>query len=372
MTTNQTPARSPLFDAYAGPFLHTPNRIVMAPMTRFRSDPVTGVPGPEVSTYYAQRASAGLIITEGTWVSPEGSGGPGVPGLMTREQADGWRPVTDAVHAAGGRIFAQLWHVGRVGHPRANPAGLEPIAPSAVRAPGLLHLGTDKVPTIEPKAMSRAQIAQTIDAFALAAAHAIEAGFDGVELHGANGYLIQQFLGSNTNLRNDEYGGTLVGRRRFLLDLVERVLDQVGPGRVAVRVSPGNPENGVVEEDPADLYRGLVSHLATRELAYLHVSEKGRYPALADLREHWPHTLIGNYDPPVPSDRDLGERLLGSKHADLVAYGRLFIANPDLPARFARNAEMNETDEEHLYAGGAHGYTDYPFLDGITGEGMAS
>jgi N-ethylmaleimide reductase len=358
--------RSPLLTPYTGPHLRLPNRLAMSPMTRYRADPVTGVPRPEIAVYYAQRASAGLIITEGIWPTRQGIGGPGVPGLADDAQRAGWQPVTSAVHAAGGRIFAQLWHVGRLAHPAALPDGCWPVAPSAVRAPGTVHIGDSSLETVTPRAMTRAGIAATIESFAAAARRAVDAGFDGVELHGANGYLIHQFLADNTNQRTDSYGGSDANHRRFALELVDAVAGAIGPDRLGVKLSPANPENGLVEERPAERYQVLVSELDRLGLAYLHLSEKASYPAHADLRGCWSGMLIGNYDPPEPSGQARGEALLATGNADVVAYGRLFISNPDLPARFAIGAPLSPIDPAHLYRGGPRGYTDYPALDART------
>ncbi|GLZ80143.1 alkene reductase [Actinorhabdospora filicis] len=348
-----------LLTPYVSPALRLPNRVAMAPMTRFRADAVTGVPHAATAAYYAQRASAALIVTEGVFTEWRGRGEAGVPGLLTDGQAAGWAGVTTAVHAAGGRIFAQLWHVGRLNHHLNNPGAERPIAPSAVAAEGLVRAGDAKVPFEVPEAMTAQDIDAVIAGFAEAARKAVAAGFDGVEIHGANGYLFKQFHGDNTNLRTDGYGGSVNGRVRFTVETVEAVAEAVGAERVGLRVSPDNPENGVAESDPAGLYRVLATTLDPRGLAYLHVSEKGRYPAIADLRKHWSGTLIGNHDPADPTDRATGEAMIAAGHADIVAYGRSFIANPDLPRRFATGAPLAGINEEHLYAGVPDGYTDY-------------
>jgi N-ethylmaleimide reductase len=348
---------TPLLNPYASTRLNLPNRIAMAPMTRGRADDETGVPHPLAATYYAQRAAAGLIITEGTWPVFLGKGGPGIPGLATREQVLGWRGVTDAVHALGGRIFAQLWHVGRISHPKTLN-GATPLAPSPVRPAGLVHIASGKAEYVAPRAMTVEEIAETVEGFAAAARNAIAAGFDGVELHGANGYLIHQFLADNTNLRTDAYGGPVTNRIRFALEAVEAVAAAVGPERVAIRLTPGNSENDVAEADPAAIYHPLVGELDRLGLAYLHISEKGTYPALEEMRPRWSGTLIGNYDPPTPTDQALGESLLTRGLADVVAFGRLFIANPDLPARLATGAPLKIAPESVHYVGGAHGYVD--------------
>ncbi|RSN70392.1 alkene reductase [Actinomadura sp. WAC 06369] len=354
---------SDLLRPYAGPHLDLPNRIAMAPMTRGRADDATGVPNPLAAEYYAQRAGAGLIVSEGIWPNPFGKGGPGIPGLATDAQVEGWRAVTGAVHAAGGRIFAQLWHVGRMTHPLTLPDGAPPVAPSAVRIESdPIFTREGMVEHVVPRPLTTAEAEATIADFADEARAAIRAGFDGVEVHGANGYLIQQFLAENTNRRTDRFGGSASGRLRFALDVVEAVADAVGPERTGLRISPGNPENEIAEEDPQATYRALVDALEPRGLAYLHVIERGAYGALADLRPRWSGTLIGNYNGPEPTARRAGEEALAAGLADVFSFGRLFIANPDLPRRFAADAPLAQYDPRLIYGGGAEGYTDYPAL----------
>ncbi len=276
----------------------------MAPMTRGRADDATGVPHPLTGTYYAQRATAGLIVTEGLWPHVLGKGGPGIPGLVTDAHVAGWREVTGAVHAAGGTIFAQLWHVGRMTHPLNLPGRATPRAPSAVRIEGEpIYTGQGDVEHVTPRAMTTAEAEATIADFAAAARNAIRAGFDGVEVHGANGYLVQQFLAENTNRRTDRFGGSRTGRLRFAVDVVEAVAAEVGPERVGLRISPHNPENEIAEEDPEGTYRTLVDTLDRLGLAYLHVIERGAYGALADLRPRWSGTLIGNFNGPHPTSQ---------------------------------------------------------------------
>ncbi|MBF6214872.1 alkene reductase [Nocardia puris] len=343
--------------------LDLPNRVAMAPMTRGRADDATGVPHPLTKDYYAQRASAGLIVTEGIYPHILGKGGPGIPGLVDDAQVAGWREVTDAVHAAGGRIFAQLWHVGRMTHPLVLPGGATPLAPSPVRITGS-RIFTDQglVEHVTPRAMTTSEADATIEHFAAEARNAIAAGFDGVEVHGANGYLIQQFLAENTNRRTDRYGGSRNGRLRLAVDIVTAVAAAVGAERVGLRVSPDNPENEIAEQDPQGTYRALVDALDPLGLAYLHVIERGEYAALADLRPRWSGTLIANFNGPSPTTRDAGEKVLSSGLADVFSFGRLFLGNPDLPARFASGAPLNDYARELIYGGGAEGYTDYPAL----------
>ncbi|MUN41163.1 alkene reductase [Actinomadura litoris] len=352
---------SPLLLPYEGPHLTLRNRIAMAPMTRGRADDVTGVPNPLTARYYVQRAGAGLIVSEGIWADPLGKSGPGVPGLVTDAQVAGWREVTDAVHAAGGTIFAQLWHVGRLTHPITLPDGAAPVAPSAVRIESQqVFTARGDVDHVTPRALTTAEAEGVIAAFAAEARNAIRAGFDGVEIHGANGYLIQQFLAENTNLRTDRFGGSREGRIRFALDVVEAVTAEVGPERVGLRISPDNPENEIAERDPRGTYRALVDALDPLGLAYLHVIERGAYQALADLRPRWSGTLIGNYNGPEATGQGAGEEALAAGLADVFSFGRLFLSNPDLPSRFATGAPLAPFDPATVYGGGAEGYVDYP------------
>lgn len=340
--------------------LELPNRIVMAPMTRFRANE-DGVPQPFVADYYAQRAGAGLIITEGIWPSFQGQSGWRMPGLVTAEHVAGWRRVTEAVHAAGGRIFAQLMHGGRQAHPLARIDGGMPVAPSAVPVPYRQHTRVGKSDPVVPRPMTHADIRTAITDHVMAARNAVEAGFDGVELHGANSYLIHQFLADNTNLRTDEYGGDIAGRIRFAVELTEAVAEAIGPDRLGLRLSPGNPQFGMVERDPAPVYRALVDALDPLGLVYLHLTEPLTYSALADLRPRWHGTLIANVgENREPTTREDGEAVLGKGLADLVSYGRAFIANPDLPERFALGAPLADLDEDLLYTHGPEGYSDYP------------
>lgn len=354
---------SPLLLPYDGPHLRLRNRIAMAPMTRGRADDVTGVPHPLTARYYAQRAAAGLIVTEGLWPNVLGKGGPGIPGLVTDEQVAGWRAVTDAVHAAGGTIFAQLWHVGRMTHPLNLPGGATPLAPSPVRIEGEpIYTNRGNVDHVPPRAMTTAEVEATIADFATAARNAVRAGFDGVEVHGANGYLVQQFLAENTNRRGDRFGGSRAGRLRFALDVVEAVAAEIGPERVGLRISPHNPENEIAEQDPQGTYRALVDALDPLGLAYLHIIERGAYGALADLRPRWSGTLIGNFNGPEPTSPRAGEQVLAVGLADLFSFGRLFISNPDLPGRLAAGAPLAPHIPDLVYGGGAEGYVDYPAL----------
>ncbi|GGU99062.1 alkene reductase [Streptomyces spectabilis] len=353
-----------LLTPYAAPFGHLPNRMVMAPMTRFRGEE-DGTPQPIVADYYAQRASAGLIVTEGIWPSSRGQSGWRIPGLETAAHVAGWRRVTEAVHAAGGRIYAQLMHGGRHGHPLSRIDGDAPAAPSVVVSPELVHVRDGgKAEPVTPRVMTVDDIRTAVDDHVAAARNAIEAGFDGVELHGANSYLIHQFLADNTNLRDDAYGrGSMENRIRFAVEVVRAVADAIGAERLGLRLSPGNPQFGMYEADPGPVYRALLDEIDGLGLAYLHLTDNDRYPALDDLRPHWSGTLIANVgENGDPTTKEAGEAVVADGRADLVSYGRAFLTTPDLPHRFAVGAPPNDLDAAHLYTNGAEGYTDYPAL----------
>ncbi|MEV1003783.1 alkene reductase [Nonomuraea sp. NPDC050202] len=333
-----------------------PHRLVMAPMTRDRSTP-EGVPTELNAEYYAQRASHALIITEGTQPSADGQGYLLTPGIYHDGQIAGWRKVIDAVHAAGGRIVIQLMHVGRISHPDNTPHGRRPVAPSAIRPKGTMFTasGPQEMPT--PRALSTQEVAATVDDFRHAAAAAVAAGADGVEIHGANGYLVHQFLSDNTNQRTDRYGGSLDNRIRFAVEVAAAVAGEIGAERTGLRISPGNPYNDIAESDTAELYPALLDALRPLGLAYLHVMHTGEEALLETLRAQWPATLIlnrGGTDLPTRAkDIDNGT-------ADLVSVGALALANPDLVERLRAGAELNVPDPATFYGGGAAGYTDYP------------
>ncbi|QLY28400.1 alkene reductase [Nocardia huaxiensis] len=344
--------------------LNLPNRVVMAPMTRLRSHR-DGSPTAEVARYYTQRAEAGLIVTEGIWPHPSGQSEAWVPGLHTDAHEHAWRHVTESVHAAGGRIFAQLMHGGRKGHPGARIDGSIPAGPSAVIDAEHVHLYDDtKAAPIIPAVMSRTDIDAAVTHFADAARRAIAAGFDGVELHGANSYLLHQFLADNTNLRTDEYGGSIANRLRLPLRVLTAVTDAIGAHRTGLRLSPGNPQFGMRETDPAPLYRALLSEIDGAGLAYLHLTDDDAYPALRDLRPRWSGPLIAN----VGENRDrttpsAAHAVLAAGLADLVSFGRAFLANPDLVQRIAHDLPLAPVREEVLYGREGVGYTDYPRWD---------
>ena len=339
--------------------LALPNRVVMAPMTRVRAA-ADGQATPSMATYYAQRATAGLLVTEGVQPSPIGQSNPGTPGLHTDEQTASWRQVTEAVHTNGGRIFAQLMHGGRVSH--SDTTGLPPIGPSAVPAVGEVFTPTGPKPAPTPRALETHEVPEHAESYAQAARRAVEAGFDGVELHGANGYLISQFLSSNANLRTDGYGGSVAGRIRFAVEAAAATADAVGAARTGIRLSPGGSFWGVQETEVCELYTALLTELARLELAYVHFEATVDEPTLVALRRAWPSAFIVN--PVIPTgpkqaDRAAADHWLGLG-ADLISFGRAFIANPDLVERLRTGAPIAPFDESTLYSGGDAGYLTYP------------
>ncbi|GAA3482208.1 alkene reductase [Streptomyces yanii] len=352
-----------LFEPVRHGRLELPNRMVMAPMTRSRAHG-DGVPTPSMATYYAQRASAGLILTEGTQPSLQGQGYPMTPGIHTDEQVAGWRAVTDAVHAAGGRILLQLQHSGRVGHPGVH--GLTPVAPSAVRADGQIFTPEGPKDYVEPRALTTAEVEDIVAEFTRAAERAVEAGFDGVELHSAMGYLLHQFLSDNANLRTDVYGGSLQNRIRFVVEVVEGVAGAIGADRVGLRISPAKALNDITEGDSAALYTALLGELAPLGLAHLHLVAAEDEDVNDKIRAAWPGLLMVNPlnsfpQPPEDGGRENAEQWL-RRGADLISFGRGFLANPDLVARFRADAPLNALVPEGLYGGGDGGYIDYPVL----------
>jgi N-ethylmaleimide reductase len=343
--------------------LRLANRIVMAPMTRSRAYGPGTTPTDLMATYYAQRASAGLIVTEGIQPSAVGQGYPDTPGLHTAEQVDAWRKVTDAVHAAGGVIFAQLMHTGRIGNPDLLPGDLIPVGPSAVAAQGQLYTHEGMKPYSTPHPLTEQEIADTIADFVQAARNAIAAGFDGIELHGANGYLIHQFLSSNANQRTDGWGSTIDGRVRFAVEVTTAVTKAIGGDKVGLRISPGNGLGDLTEDDLDQTYKTLVAAIADLDLAYLHIGEAaGQRPLTASLRAQWPGVLILNpaTEPNPTGPNELA--LLEDRTADLISFGALFLANPDLPARLAAGGPFNTPDRAGFFGGDHRGYTDYPAL----------
>jgi N-ethylmaleimide reductase len=355
------------FEPLTAGSLQLANRIVMAPMTRSRANGT--LPTSDTATYYAQRAGAGLIITEGIQPSAIGQGYPFTPGLHTTDQVTAWRQVTEAVHAAGGLIVAQLMHTGRIGHPSNTEAvghgALTPVGPSPVRAEGPLFTASGLQDHVVPDELTESQIQETIADFATAARNAIDAGFDGVEIHGANGYLLHQFLAPNANQRTDAWGGSVENRIRFTVEVVRAVTSAVGADRTGIRLSPANGLGDLVEDDHTEVYPTLVSALDTFHLAYLHLVEAGD-PALTPvLRARWSGTLILNPVGPDIADHAARLDLVAAGAADAVSFARLFISNPDLVARLAAGAELAEPDLSKAYGGDHQGYTDYPTLAGL-------
>jgi N-ethylmaleimide reductase len=359
-----------------------PHRIVMAPLTRSRSRQPGNVPTALNACYYAQRASAALIVSEATQVSMQGQGYAWTPGIHSREQVEGWRLVTDAVHRAGGLIFLQLWHVGRISHPSLQPDGMLPVAPSAIQPAGQAFIENERgegelAPFVTPRALQIEEMPYVVRQYARGARNALAAGADGVEIHAANGYLLDQFLESGTNRRTDEYGGPVENRARLLLEVVKAVSQVWGPDRVGVRLSPLGAINDISDDDPEATFGTVAARLSDYRLAYLHVVnpalaavEHGTEPdprplRMVDLmRDKYRGTLIlaGGFD------QDSAESWLRQGRADLIAFGRKFLANPDLPERFRLHAPLNADDRPTYYGGGAKGYTDYPTLAQERGE----
>lgn len=348
-----------LFDRTTIAGLTLPNRVVMAPMTRVRAA-AGGLATPSMATYYAQRASAGLIVSEGVQPSLIGQSNPGTPGLHTDEQVASWRPVTDAVHANGGRIFAQLMHGGRVSHHETT--GHQPVSPSAVPLGADVFTPTGLKPAPAPRALEAHEVPEHAASYAGAARRGIDAGFDGVELHGANGYLISQFLSSNANLRTDSYGGSVANRIRFAVEAVAGTVDAVGGARTGIRLSPGAGIWNAHETEVPELYAALLVELAPLDLAYVHLEATTDEATLLELRRAWPGTLIVNPTFPMGPERverAAADRWLGLG-ADLVSFGRAFIANPDLVERLRAGLPLAADDQATWYAGGDAGYLTYP------------
>jgi N-ethylmaleimide reductase len=363
--------RSALLEPLQLGALYLPNRMVMAPLTRMRAAPI-GMPTPLMADYYGQRASAGLIITEGTAVSPRAHGYPASPGIYTREQIAAWRTITDRVHGMKGRILMQIQHNGRNSLPAYNADGSLPVAPSAIP-----YIGKVYTPAFEPldppapRALESAEIPALIEAFSKAAINAMAAGFDGVEIQGANGHLIDQFLCDGSNKRTDAYGGSIAGRARFLLEIVDSIITVVGADRLGVRLSPYGRYGGISDTDPLALFSYVAEELSRRQVAYLHLIEASaseigitdelhaNAPNNAALFRHaflGPLLSAGAYTP------ESGESALANGRADAITFGRLFIANPDLVARVRQGALLNIPDRSTFYGGAARGYTDYPTM----------
>lgn len=338
--------------------LTLPNRFVMAPMTRSRADD-TGVPRDLVAAYYEQRASAGLIISEGVYPSAMGKGYVRTPGIETDAQVAAWKRVTAAVHARGGRIFMQLMHCGRISHPSLLPDGAIPAAPSAIKPAGQTWTGTGMQEFVTPRTLTVAEIANIVESFRLATRRALAAGFDGVELHAASGYLPEQFLSSGSNQREDEYGGSVANRSRFILEVLTAMADEAGSDRVGIKISPEMGFNDIVDAAPQETYTFLVEQLNKLKLAYLHVAVFGAttdYHALLRPRFDAAYLIGGGLN------QAKAEALLAEGRADATVFGSSFLANPDLPERFRQGAALNTPDKATFYTPGAQGYTDYPPL----------
>ena len=348
------------------------NRVAMSAMTRCRTGQ-NNVPNEMNVTYYAQRASAGLIMTEATQISPQGIGYMNTPGIHTPEQTMGWKPVTDAVHEKGGIIFLQLMHCGRVSHPLLMEGGESPVAPSSIILEGEVYTPKGKLPYEVPRALETDEIPAIVNDYRNASRFALDAGFDGVEVHAANGYLPNQFLESGSNQRTDRYGGTIQNRARFVLEVIDAVTGICGQDRVGLHISPCNPFNSMNDADPEETYQYLVNEVNAFELAYLNaveidLSEPGAYDmpnfnaALNYITFELKKIFSGTYITNGGYDLESGNAVLSSGNADIVSYGRHILANPDLPERFARNAPLNEPDPNTFYLGEEKGYIDYPFL----------
>jgi len=355
---------SKLLEPYKLGPMTLPNRLVMAPLTRNRA--VAGmVPSPLAVEYYGQRASAGLLITEASQISQQGQGYQDTPGIYSKEQVAGWRKVTERVHGRGGRIFIQIWHVGRISHTTLQPNGGAPVGPSAIRAKGKTFVGGTFTDISEPRALALEEIPEIVDDFRRATVNAIEAGFDGVEIHGANGYLLDQFAKDGANKRTDAYGGSIENRARLMLEVTKAVASEAGPERTGIRISPVTPSNDISDSDPQPLFEHIVDHLNALKLVYIHVIEGAtggpRDVAPFDyrsLRKRFNGVYIANNG----YDFALANKVLAANEADLIAFGKLFIANPDLVERLKRGAPLNAPDKATFYGGDAKGYTDYPTL----------
>ncbi|QDV07907.1 N-ethylmaleimide reductase [Planctomycetes bacterium Poly30] len=370
-TSADSPSTDPLLREFTLGDLRLPNRMVMAPMTRNRAG--EGLAPTEMNArYYGQRASAGLIITEATQVTRRGLGYPNTPGIHTDAQVSGWRRVTNAVHLKGGRIFAQLWHVGRISHPDLQENGELPVAPSAVKPEGEAMTEEGKKPFVEPHALTVEEIRDVVQQYKHGAVCAKSAEFDGVEVHAANGYLIDQFLQDRSNQRTDDYGGPIENRMRFAIEVLEAVLEVWPAHRVGIRISPCSDFNDMGDSDPGALFRAFVEKLDSYGLAYLHLIEGNAHEGAeedlevptADVRSWFSGPLMLNSG----YTKERGNEAISKRDAELISFGRPYIANPDLVQRFAQDAELNEPDHDTFYGGGEEGYTDYPTLHDTRGE----
>jgi N-ethylmaleimide reductase len=355
---------SKLFEPFKLGPITLPNRLVMAPLTRNRA--VAGlVPSPLAVEYYGQRASAGLLISEASQVSQQGQGYQDTPGIYSKEQVAGWRKVTDRVHERGGRIFIQLWHVGRVSHTSLQPNNGAPVAPSAIRANGKTYAGGTFTDISEPRALTLEEIPGIVEDFRRGAANALAAGFDGVEIHGANGYLLDQFAKDGANKRSDAYGGSIENRAKLMLEVAKVVSAEAGPERTGIRISPVTPANDISDSNPQPLFDHIVDCLNALKLIYIHVIEGATGGPrdiapfdYASLRKRFKGAYMANNG----YDFELANKVLAANAADLIAFGKPFISNPDLVERLKSGAALNTPDKATFYGGGAKGYTDYPVL----------
>jgi 2,4-dienoyl-CoA reductase-like NADH-dependent reductase (Old Yellow Enzyme family) len=338
--------------------LNLPNRVIMAPLTRCRAIGIGRIPNPLMADYYAQRSSAGLIISEATAVMPMGVGYPDTPGIWSEDQVEGWKLITNAVHRQGGRIFLQLWHVGRISHPLYLNNEL-PVAPSAIAPQGHVSLVRPKTPYEVPRSLRVDEIPEIIEAFRQAAVNAQKAGFDGVEIHGANGYLLDQFLQDSANHRQDDYGGSIENRARLMLEVTDAVISVWGAGRVGMHLAPRGDSHSMGDSNKLATFTYVAEQLSQRQIAFICAREHlGNDRIGESLRA----TFKGAYIVNEGISSEEGEKLLEKGEADAIAFGRSFIANPDLPKRIRVNASLNEPNAATFYASGAEGYTDYPFL----------
>jgi N-ethylmaleimide reductase len=354
-----------LFEPFKLGPITLPNRVVMAPLTRNRAVPPGMVPNSLAIDYYSQRASAGLLVTEASQVSQQGQGYQDTPGIYSKEQVAAWRKVTGRVHERGGRIFIQLWHVGRISHTALQAGGGAPVAPSAIRAKGKTFVNGTFADVSEPRALELSEISGIIEDFRRAAANAKEAGFDGVEIHGANGYLLDQFAKDGANKRSDSYGGSIENRARLMLEVSKAVVAEIGAERTGIRISPVTPANDISDSAPQPLFDYIVDQLNALKLVYIHVIEGATGGPrdiapfdYASLRKRFAGAYVANNG----YDFELANKVLTAGAADLIAFGKPFISNPDLVERLKRGAPLSDWDKATFYGGGAKGYTDYPTL----------
>lgn len=336
------------------------NRLVMAPMTRSRADDTTGVPSRLVEQYYAQRANAGLIVSEGTFPSPMGKGYVRTPGIHSAPQIEAWKRITAAVHAKGGLIFLQLMHTGRISHPSMLPDHATPVAPSAIAAEGKVFTATGPQDFAVPRALETEEIPGIVEEYRIATRHALEAGFDGVELHAASGYLPEQFLSSGTNQRTDRYGGSLANRARFVLDVLTAMTEEAGSDCVGIKIAPEMGFNSASDATPQETYQYLVQRISPLKLAYLHVARtKSAFDYRALLRPMFDGPFLAGGG----LDQASAQALIADRGADAAVFGSLYLANPDLPQRFLANATLNTPERDTFYSAGSEGYIDYPTLE---------